>query len=58
MSHFWPLKKWVSFFEAAGAVAKIGSSLNQTTLSKFNQVKLFQISDKHWRTDDEAKFFT
>ena len=48
----------MSFFEAAGAVAKIGSSLNQTTLSKFNQVKLFQISDKHWRTDDEAKFFT
>ena len=27
LSHFWPLLKQMSFFEAAGAVAKIGSSL-------------------------------
>ena len=39
LSHFWPLLKRASFFEAAGTVGEIGLSL------KPNQVKLVQISD-------------
>ena len=40
--------KQASIFEAAGAAAKIDSGLNQTILSEFNQVEIFQIPDQHW----------
>ena len=46
LSQFWPLLKQASFFEAAGAVAKIGSSL---WITNSNQVKLAQIRDTHCR---------
>ncbi len=35
LSQLWPLLKWASLFEAAGAVAKIGSSLK---LNHHNQI--------------------
>ena len=41
-SHFWRLSKWMPFFEAAGAVVKIASSLKP---NHHNQVKLAQIRD-------------
>ena len=41
LSHFWLLLKWASFFEAAGAVAKIGSSL------KPNHHTLVEIRETH-----------
>ena len=42
LSHFWPLFE-VVFSKVDGVVAKIGSSLKQTTLTKFNQVKIVKI---------------
>ncbi len=39
LSQLWPLLKQSSFFEAYGAVTKIGSSLNQTTIGKFSLPK-------------------
>jgi len=44
LSYFWPLQRQASFFEAAGPVLKFGLSLNQNTISKFDHVKLIQIS--------------
>ena len=39
LSQFWPLFKWESFIEAAGAVAKISLSLNRTTITKLSLSK-------------------
>ena len=36
MSQFWPLLNRASFYKAAGAVLKIGSSPNQTTICNFS----------------------
>ncbi len=47
-AHFSPLFKLASFFEAAEAASKIVLNLNQTTLSKFNQVKLVQVCETLW----------
>ena len=47
---FWPLLKWALFFEAAGAVAKIGSS--QTTITNFSLSKSVKHSVEYWH----AKF--
>ena len=44
LSQFWPLLKQAAFFEAAGTVVEIGSSLN---IRNFNQVRLVQIRDTH-----------
>ncbi len=41
-SHSWQQLKWVVLFEAAGGVAKIGSSLKP-----YYQIKLLQISGIH-----------
>ena len=46
LSQFWPLLKWATFFEAAGAVVEISSSLR---IMNCNQVKLAQILDTHCR---------
>ena len=44
----WLLSKQASFFEAANSEVKIGLSLyNQTTITKFTQVKLALNRDKH-----------
>ena len=50
---FESILKQATFFEAARAVVKIGSSLNNT---KFNQVKLVQMCDTHCRIDIDYKF--
>ena len=44
LSHFWPLLKRVVFLEAAGAVAKIDSSLKPI---HHNQIMLVQIPEMH-----------
>ena len=41
-------------FKTAGAIGKNYFSLNQTTISKFYQVKLVQISDTQFKTDQES----
>jgi len=47
-------------FDAAGAVAKIGLAQYQTTLGKFNQVKLVQICQTvhtSWFSMHKLKFY-
>jgi len=39
MSQIWLLLSWASFFEAAGVVVKISSSLKSTTIRKFSKSK-------------------
>jgi hypothetical protein len=49
LSHLKPFFLHALFIEAAGAVAKIGTNQNQTTVIRFNQVKQARNYDMHCR---------